>query len=245
MEDYIFLRELGISYTDYILKKYSLSNTDKRKYKEYLSGVPISKLTNRKEFYGKEFITSYDTLDPREDSESIINLIKEELDISKRYRFLELGVGTGCLIISILNIFRSSYGLGVDISKKALRISRINYRYLLGKRLTLKESNWWSNIKGNYDILISNPPYLRNKEIKGNLVYDPYIALNGGKEGIECYIEIEKEINRVKLAYLEIDPSIIDRLEEIFKNYRRSYYKDEKGNYRILKIECQKQELHP
>lgn len=192
---------LNISKEDY------LRNMDNRvtlqKHKVILGGVlrylqnePLSKIIGKREFWGMDFITTKDTLDPRPDTESLIEHVLELLPKNKPYCFLELGVGTGCIIISLLTEYLDARALGVDLSKEALLVASKNKDFHNMDRLTLRHSSWFDGVSGKYDLIVSNPPYIRSEDIQGldeNVKnYDPHLALDGGKTGLDPYIEIAK-----------------------------------------------------
>ncbi len=166
---------------------------------------PISHILGRREFYGLDFIVSGDVLDPRPDSESLIEVILEIFP-EKNYplEVLELGVGSACLLTTVLKYFPKASGTGVDISDKALAIAQKNIDLLEVKaRTNLIKSNWFSNLdSGKYlrkfDLIISNPPYIKTsdilllqEEVKN---FEPHLALDGGITGLDCYEAIAKDV---------------------------------------------------
>ena len=173
-----------------------------------LFGKPISRILGFREFYSRDFLIDKNTLDPRSDSESMVNLVLSLIKITpkKKLKILDLGTGTGCLIISIL--LESKFlkhkkltGVGVDVSKRALKVAIENKKkHNLKSDLDFYASDWFSCVKGKFDIIISNPPYIKTNEII-NLSsevknYDPFVSLNGGASGIECYLKIHNEIRK-------------------------------------------------
>jgi len=177
------------------------------------NGEPMSYLLNKREFYGHEFIINKHVLDPRCDSEAMIELIKEDCaNLSNQsLRIIELGVGSGCLIISVLKEFELWSGIGVDISPKALNLAKKNcQKFNLSSRLKLMNSDLFSKIKlsNKFDIIISNPPYIPTLQIdtlqKEVAFYEPRFALDGGNDGLEFYRKIAKN----SLNYLQKKGSI-------------------------------------
>jgi release factor glutamine methyltransferase len=169
---------------------------------------PIDKIIGSKGFYKYEFKVSEDVLSPRPDTEILlenaINIIK-----SKNNPFiLELGVGSGCIITSLLKENRKAKGIGIDISVKALAIAEENAKKLcVDERLTLINTSWFNddvikNIGNHFDIIVSNPPYIKSNEIP--LLdaevknFDPLIALDGGNDGLRDYRRIS-EISHILL----------------------------------------------
>ncbi len=162
----------------------------------YLQNEPLSKIIGKREFWNLDFITTKDTLDPRPDTETLIDHVLELLPKDKTYTFLELGVGTGCIIISLLNEYTYAQGVGVDVSQEALSVAVQNKNLHNMKRLNLIQSSWFDKVDGKYDLIVSNPPYIKSEDIPNldeNVKnYDPHLALDGGENGLIPYIEISK-----------------------------------------------------
>ena len=186
-------------------RKIRISNKNKKKFlKQIYSrslGKPISKIIGMREFYSREFFVNSFTLDPRPESELIIDCIKR-LKIEKRndVRILDLGTGSGCLIITLvleLSKKKKIHAVAVDKCQSALDLATKNaIKFNIGNNITFIKSNWFSNVEGKFDIIVSNPPYIRSKEIErlDNTVknFDPFIALNGGEDGLDAYKQIAK-----------------------------------------------------
>ena len=186
-------------------RKITISDKNKKKFlKQIYSrslGKPISKIIGMREFYSREFFVNSFTLDPRPESELIIDCIKR-LKIEKRndVRILDLGTGSGCLIITLvleLSKKKKIYAVAVDKCQSALDLATKNaIKFKIGNNITFIKSNWFSNVEGKFDIIVSNPPYIRSKEIESldNTVknFDPFIALNGGEDGLDAYKQIAK-----------------------------------------------------
>ncbi len=165
---------------------------------------PISHIIGKREFFGNDFIVNCDVLDPRPDSESLIELV---LDIfpnkNHHLELLELGVGSGCLLLTILKYFPFSVGVGADISEKALEITKKNIdSFGLNTRVNLIQSNWFSKLdsKQKFDLIISNPPYIKTsdilllqEEVKN---FEPKLALDGGISGLDCYNLIAQKVGQ-------------------------------------------------
>jgi len=178
---------------------------------------PISHLIGKREFFGADFSVSKDVLDPRPDSEILIEaILKKFPDRNQKLKIVELGVGSGCLIITLLTAFKSACGTGIDISNAALEICKKNAaKFGITKRLTLLKSNLFNQIPNNearstkhearkFDLIISNPPYIPSDDIKNLqpeiVLFEPRIALDGGKDGLDFYHKIaakaEKFLNQ-------------------------------------------------
>lgn len=146
--------------------------------KKIASGYPLQYLTNSKEFMRMDFFVNEDVLIPRADTENLveeaIKLIEDKKDI------LELCTGSGAISISLAKYIQNLNITATDISKKALEIAKLNEKNLLkNKTINFIESDMFENVEGNFDIIISNPPYIKRNVIKEyNLTYEPQIALD-------------------------------------------------------------------
>ena len=227
-----------------------------------LSGKPISRILGIREFYSRDFLINKNTLDPRSDSESMVNLVSNLIKISpkKKLKILDLGTGTGCLVISILLegkflTHKKLTGVGVDVSKKALKIAIENKKkHNLKSDLDFYQSNWFSSVEGKFDIIIANPPYIKTNEI-ANLSsevknYDPFISLNGGDSGIECYLKIHDKIRKYLFngGYFctEIGVGQENKVKKIFNQnglYFRSNNRDLSGRIRNQVFQLRKNNL--
>ena len=216
---------------------------------ERTKGRPISKIFGFKEFFSNEFIVNKNVLDPRPESELLVELaIKNILKLRERkISLLELGVGSGCLIISILLSTKKNKisALGIDISDKALIIADKNIKkFKLGKKLKLKKSDWFSKVNGKFDIIISNPPYIRTFDIK-NLdkevrLYDPFIALNGGSKGLRSFEKIARNakhhLKENGIILLEIGFEQINSVKKIFAEKGFKTFLKEKDLQGIIRV---------
>ncbi len=166
--------------------------------KERSKGKPISHLTNKKLFWNSEFFVTEDTLIPRPDTELIVENILNLTKNKNKLSILDIGVGSGCIILSILRERKDFYGTGIDISKNCLKIANINATNLkVNSRLKLYKSNVDKFSLGKYDLIVSNPPYIKKHTIKyldkGVASFEPKIALDGGLDGLS---EIRKVIKK-------------------------------------------------
>jgi release factor glutamine methyltransferase len=159
---------------------------------------PLSKILGVSSFYGRDFIINEDVLDPRPDSECLIDVV---LTYHKDYMLetiLDLGTGSGCLIISLLLEIPKIQGVGVDFSEKALDIAQQNIKkFGVKDRIQLMKSNWFSNVSSQkFDGIISNPPYISSNYNlhKSVLDYDPHTALFSGYDGLNDYRLIFKDL---------------------------------------------------
>lgn len=158
---------------------------------------PISHLLGVREFWSRPFIVSRDVLDPRPDSEALIQAVLDELhDRHRDYRVLDLGTGSGCLLLTLLAELPAARGWAVDLSPAAMNIAERNAASLgLTARVAWREGAWdaalASDDPAKFDIIVSNPPYIRSGDIAGLepevARYEPQLALDGGADGLDAY----------------------------------------------------------
>jgi release factor glutamine methyltransferase len=170
----------------------------KKLIKERASRKPIAYLLNKKFFWKNEFYVNENALIPRPDTEVMINEILRLTKHKKRINILDIGVGSGCILLTILKERNNFYGTGVDISKKSLDISKINAKNLnVENRLKFFKTDIDKFNKGKYDLIVSNPPYIKSCDLKyleKDIVnFEPKLALDGGLDGL---LKIRKVINK-------------------------------------------------
>ena len=165
---------------------------------ERSKGKPVSHLTNKKLFWKSEFFVTEDTLIPRPDTELIVENILNLTKNKSKLSILDIGIGSGCILLSILRERKDFYGTGIDISQNCLKIANINAINLkVNSRLKLYKSNVDKFTLGKYDLIVSNPPYIKKHILKyldeGVASFEPKIALDGGLDGLS---EIRKVIKK-------------------------------------------------
>jgi len=166
--------------------------------KKRSKGTPVSYLTGKKNFWNNEFQINKNVLIPRPDTELII---QEALKLTKnknKLRVLDIGTGSGCLILTIIKEKKNFSGIGIDISEKCLNLAKINRdNFALGNRVKFLKSDIDNFNYGKYDLIVSNPPYIKKIDLKylerDVINFEPLIALNGGLDGLS---EIRKVIYR-------------------------------------------------
>ena len=161
-------------------------------------GNPVAYLTKKKFFWNSEFYVTNDALIPRPDTEIIIENILSLTKQKNKINILDIGVGSGCIILTVLKERENFHGTGIDISKKCLNISRINAINLkVSSRLKLFKSNVDKFNFGKYDLIVSNPPYIKTKKLKylerDVAEFEPMQALDGGLDGLS---EIRKVVKK-------------------------------------------------
>ncbi len=151
---------------------------------------PISHLIGRREFWSLEFMVTRDTLDPRADSEAVIEAALERIsDRSAALRIADLGTGTGCLLAALLSMLPQASGIALDRDPAAAAVAAQNLQALgLGGRAHAVASDWGQALAGTFDLVVVNPPYIPSGEIDGLerevSVYEPRLALDGGPDGL-------------------------------------------------------------
>jgi release factor glutamine methyltransferase len=156
-------------------------------------GEPLSRILGRREFWGLEFALSADTLDPRPETETIVEAVLRRFpDRGAPLRFFDLGTGTGCILLALLMEFPAAIGFGVDISAGAATTARRNAAALgLAERAHFLIGDWATAVSAKFDVIVSNPPYIASAALAGLprevALYDPCLALDGGADGLSAY----------------------------------------------------------
>ena len=193
---------------NYLFSDTYVSELDKETYlnmiKDRVDGKPVSKIISTKSFWNYEFYINSSTLDPRPDSEVLVEAALEACELLNKNELiiLELGVGSGCILLSIIEEVFGVEGWGVDIDYEAIKVAKINsINMKISEKVNFIVSDWTKSIQGKFDIIISNPPYIKSNQIK-NLqkevkYYDPVLALDGGEDGLDCYKLITENIAKL------------------------------------------------
>ena len=164
---------------------------------------PLAYITGRREFWGLDFAVSPATLIPRPDSETIIEAALEAFPKRNAVtRILDLGTGTGCLLLAALHEFVDAFGIGLDFSATAAALARRNAAAGgLDGRAGFLASDWAAPVNGRFDLILSNPPYIAEPEIAELMPevakYEPHLALNGGADGLAAYRAIIAALPRL------------------------------------------------
>ncbi|WP_440917961.1 peptide chain release factor N(5)-glutamine methyltransferase [Candidatus Pelagibacter sp.] len=158
---------------------------------------PIAQIIKKKDFWKYEFIVNNNVLIPRPDTEILIEQALKLVKNKNRLQILDVGIGSGCILMSILKEKKNFIGTGIDISKKSLQISKVNGQKLrINNRLRLFKSNIDNFNTGKYDLIVSNPPYIKKSDLKcleKDIAFEPKQALDGGLDGLS---EISKVISK-------------------------------------------------
>ena len=189
-------------------------------------GEPIAYLINKKEFWNNEFFVNKDVLIPRPDTELIVEEVLKIYSKNTHLQVLDIGTGSGCILLSILKERKYFYGTGIDISKKSINVSKFNAKKLnLENRVKFFHSSVDNFTRGKYDLIVSNPPYIELvslKYLEKDIVnFEPKLALSGGFDG---FSKIRKVINKANCLIkkngkfiLEIGFNQKNKVKEILK----------------------------
>lgn len=169
--------------------------------KEYLqrriNHEPIDKIIGKREFYKSTFFVDSNVLSPRADTEILVECALDYIPSDAKFDILDLGTGSGCIVLSLLKERPNTRAVAVDISKEALNIAKKNANNLgVDNRIDFVNKSWTEEgfITNKFDIIVSNPPYIPTKEIETLDTevkeYDPITALDGGSDGLDCYRQI-------------------------------------------------------
>ena len=256
ISSYILDTELLLSKTLNKSREKTLTSLDKdiekkffHIFKDYLirrsRNEPIAYILGEKEFWSKNFIVNKDTLIPRPETELLVDKLSKIFK-EKKISILDIGTGSGCIIVSLLSNLKQSTGTGIDISKKAIFTAKMNAsRYKLSNRIKLINKSFENVFDKKFDLIVSNPPYIERKAIK-NLSedikkYEPRMALDGGNDGLDLIKKvIYKSKNILKIngtLALEIGNEQIKKVSKILidNNFRtRNVIKDYKNNVRCV-----------
>jgi release factor glutamine methyltransferase len=164
---------------------------------------PMAQILGRREFWSREFAVTADTLTPRPESEEIIAAVLAAApDRSGTYRMLDLGCGTGCLLLTLLAEYPRATGVGVDASEPALEVARRNAAALnVGDRALLVRGDWGDGLNGAFDVIVANPPYIVSADMVALdpevRLYEPRLALDGGSDGLHAYRRLAPDMQRL------------------------------------------------
>ncbi len=218
-------------------------------FKKYLTRrskkEPIAYILKEKEFFSRKFYVNKNTLIPRPETEILIDKLLKIFK-KKRVSILDIGTGSGCIIISLIINLKDSIGEGIDISKKAIQVARKNaFKYQTLNRIKFKIKPIDNLFGRRFDLIVSNPPYIEKKAIK-NLSddikrFEPRMALDGGNDGLDLIKKViykSKEILKVNgTLALEIGNEQIKKVSKILidNNFRiKHVIKDYKNNVRCV-----------
>jgi len=209
-----------LTISEKIMGKYDLA------IKRRIKREPVAYITGQKEFWSDNYLVNRGTLIPRPETElliyKIVNFFK-----NKKINILDIGTGSGCILLSILKELNFARGIGIDVSSKAIKTAEVNSKNLkLSNRSKFKVANLDKFNLGKYDLIVSNPPYIPSKDIKNLskdiINYEPVTALNGGSDGLDLVKKVIYKSNHLLkkngLLALEIGHSQHQRVSCILKS---------------------------
>lgn len=163
-----------------------------------LAHEPVHRILGHREFYGLDLALSGETLEPRPDTEILVERALPYLREKAAPQFIDFGTGTGAIALALLSACRGARGVGVDLSADALRTAMANAERLgLNSRFSVVQSDWAREVRGKFDMIVSNPPYIATDVIAGLApevrLFDPILALDGGDDGLDAYRRLAAE----------------------------------------------------
>jgi release factor glutamine methyltransferase len=193
-----------------------------------LAGEPVSRIIGLREFYGRPFRIDASTLDPRPDTETLIEaalaLVDREGLSGMPLKILDLGTGSGCILITLLAELPAASGVGIDLSLQPLECARANAQTLgVADRASFLISDWLEGVSGAFDLVVANPPYPSAADMAGLATevrdHDPRAALDGGPDGLSAYRRIAPRLRKVLrpggVALFEIGPGQADAVQHL------------------------------
>lgn len=197
-------------------------------------GMPVAKIVHNKWFYGLPLYTNKYTLDPRPDTETLVSTVIS--DNPQKPKILDLGTGTGCIIISLVKNIYGATGIGVDISRGAIRVARKNIKKLkLDDKIKIIRGSFTKSklTHEKFDIIVSNPPYIARGDarVDAGAMHDPKLALYADNNGYAAYESIAKNaknwIKKSGRIYLEIGAGMEKSVRKIFEGLGWKFVRDE------------------
>lgn len=243
---------LGITRAQYFINPQRLVNKDDAdKFFKFIdmrcNKIPLQHIIGKQEFMGLSFNVNEDVLIPRQDTEllveSVLNYLKQNIQ-GKKVKVLDMCTGSGCIAISIKKLAENVDVTAVDLSQNALKVAIDNAKQLDAK-VTFIESDLFENVSGKYDIIVSNPPYIRKSDIETLMEevknHEPMMALDGDEDGLIFYKKISEKLNEYLsddgMIFYEIGYDQGKTVPDILKQYNFkdiNVYKDLSGNDRVV-----------
>ena len=255
--------------TIYMHNDIPISKKDKNKFYCFLDKriqrKPVSRILGSRNFWKSNFLINKYTLDPRPDSEVIIDVLtKTFCNSSKHFQVLDLGSGSGCIGLSLIDEIKNTSLLSVDICNQSLEILNKNaHRLNLINKLHFAQINWFENtwienikiitqkeklfLKNKFDIIVCNPPYIKSSDIEKLQTevknHDPLVSLDGGIDGCDSYRAIFKDLRELLatdgVCFFEIGYDLLDNIKIILKDFNLNLikvHKDFYGHSRVIEI---------
>ncbi len=194
-------------------------------------GEPVHRIMGVREFFGLPFRLSPETLEPRPDTEALVELVIPALEVLAEQEgtleLLDMGTGTGAIIVSLLHRFECARGIGLDMAEGALAMARINaIANGVGDCFAALKSDWFQNVSGRFHLIVSNPPYIPHDDIAGLSrevrEHDPLAALDGGADGLNFYRALAQKaadhLYRDGMVAVEIGAGQFQDVEALFES---------------------------
>ncbi|WP_298221945.1 peptide chain release factor N(5)-glutamine methyltransferase [Acidocella sp.] len=206
---------------------------------------PLAYITGHREFWGLDFLTSPATLIPRPDTETLVEAVLEFGPIPQN--ILDLGTGTGCLLLACLHEYKTAFGVGVDLRPEAADLARRNAEHLgLATRAAFLAGSWADALHYQFDVILSNPPYIESADIPRLMpevsAHEPTTALDGGSDGLAAYKAIIDDLSRILtpngLAVLELGAGQAKSVVELARHagFKTDLRRDLSGTDRAITL---------
>lgn len=250
---WLIKHSLGVGDADLISGKKNISPEDIRAAESVAArraaGEPVSRIVGEKEFHALSFRVTPDVLDPRPDTEVLVDAVVKRFAANPPRRLIDLGTGSGCILITLLKKFPRAAGVGADISESALEVAQENaLRNGVADRASFIQGDWAGSIDESFDLIVSNPPYIPSGDIP-NLDrevrnHDPILALDGGFDGLDAYRKIFSQLKKLFLpggaGFFEVgilQAEDVARLVENAGFLVKGYHTDSAGILRVVEID--------
>ena len=207
---------------------------------------PIAYILGYKEFWKQKFVTDNNVLIPRPDTELIVENVIKNFKKKESKNVLDIGTGSGCIILSILSERKKFKGIGIDTSKHAINVAKINAKMQqFGNRIRFINTDIDNFFSCKYDLIVSNPPYIKKSKLSSLIEdirnFEPKLALDGGPDGFSTILKVivksSKLLKKKGMLFLEIDNTQVIKTKEMLKKYKfftKDVCKDLSGNNRCI-----------
>lgn len=245
---YLLMEAYSMTFSDYILCLDKEAQADERMeiYADYIAKrqrhIPLQYILGRQNFYGMDFYINENVLIPRADTENMVELILQHHK-NPELAVLDLCTGSGCIGITLKKLGGYQEVALADISQEALEVARENASRLEAE-VTIIETDMFQNIRKPYDIIVSNPPYIRTKDIADLMEevrdFEPHLALDGDEDGLKFYRMIQENLDRYLkddgILYMEIGYDQARDIKELFAKWYVEVFQDLNGLDRVVKV---------
>ena len=207
---------------------------------------PIAYIIGYKEFWKQKYVTNPSVLIPRPETELIIEKVLKIFKKNENKNVLDIGTGSGCIILSILSERKKFRGIGIDLSKHAINVAKINAKMQqFGNRIKFINTDIDNFFSCKYDLIVSNPPYIKKSKLSSLIEdirnFEPKLALDGGPDGFSTILKVivksSKLLKKKGMLFLEIDNTQVIKTKEMLKKYKfftKDVCKDLSGNNRCI-----------